>query len=653
MPKRKINLQEIIEFLILEYKEIDLLDKKQHVKTKLFQALARRFLTKLYRDGRRDVEDKLTLKTARSYLSKTRDAIKKITGLHHRFESELSRIIKKYNRHSDLLAKLNDVKIPDEARTIRNSLLEILLCTDDLRKELDQLDFNKRTIKAKIKNLAEKYPTYAYYINNLDKKNNMLNAKVELIKTINESTSLYDELKAIKIDHELVVSLKISNKDSAHFNKDKETRLKQKKNNVVFVDYPKYMDQITTILENPNMYFNDSVSGIAPLIFALCAATGRRLIEIVFTGDFKTKGKNGLIYTGTAKKRNNNNDENLIYALIDSEIVVSALDILRNNAVTQKIITESDPREHFNTNEIIKGKISPELSAFTKDFFGDKKRVSKDTRGIYGRICHQRWYLNDLRWKNKDEDIFFFELFCHINTDAQVHYKPFKLNNFSNDYVSKAIINKRWLSLCELDNDMNSLSYGDAAIKIHNWVKNKIEKNPYIKLTQSSLVTGTSSFRGTIKKYLDFIGELALPGEPLTTQGEEGIIETDEPKKQKEPTTKEIPIIKNTKPPKPHLNAKQLKDNNHWEVLVKLEKTTTVYDLYASGKVAAMKKAYALFTKTLFKFKVTIPFKEGPAFQEVIYAKTEGIAKTTAIHDARLDGYRGEYNQIQVVKIKS
>ena len=654
MSERKINLKDTIDWLIIEFKKIDSTDEKPSIKTPKFQRLAIKFNTILYRDGRRSIDDRLTLKTARGYISKARSAIKEITGMHHGFERNVNRLVKKYNRYSDLIAQLNDIKTPNEATEIKNSLLKGILHAVDLRAEFDSLDFSKRTIKNKIKKLAEKYPTYEYYIRNLDSEDYAITAKVELIKALNESTEVYKELNELKIDHELVVSLVITDLDTAYFTKDKKTRVMKRKTNNIYVNYPSYMNKITTILEHPKTYFNDEVNGVVPLIFALCAVTGRRLIEVVFMGNFKVKDKNNLIFSGQAKKRNDDFKENVIYSLINSEVVVSAIKILRENPVIKKTVTESKPREHFNTNEIIKVKIAPDLNDFTKDFFVDKNRVSKDTRGIYARICYERWYLNDPRWKKKDSDIFFLEIFCHSDKEAQETYKPYRLDNFTRNYKPEEIpMYDRWLALCELDEEAHALSKYDTTKDIHTWVKKTIEQKPNSKITQTGIHKGTNCYRPAIKRYLDFIGELALPGEPLTTQREEenDTIEQEEPETQKKPIIKKAHVTKKDKPEKPHFNVKQLKDDNHWEVIIRLKNKTKLYELYASSHIAAMKTAYALFTDKLFEFKVTIPFNKGPFFEDTVFARTEDLAIAKALPDARLEGFLGAHGKITAKKL--
>lgn len=651
MSTQKIKLKDLIEWLVVEFNEIENSDIPQHKKTKKFQSLASVFINKLYGDGRKRADSKITLSTARGYLTKVRKAISEVSGIHHRFESELSRLTKKYPSHSGFLLGLSGLE-PTEARIAKKNLLDALTASHELMEKVDLLDFSK-SLTRKLKKLADEYPEYKNLIVGLGDKNNAMAAKTTLIKAVNEAKPLFGELKTLKVDHELIVNLVLPHADKAVLSNKAKSSLNKKKTTVVYVDYPAYMERILSILSHPDASFNGLVSGIAPLVFALCAATGRRPIEILKTGSFKAKGKHQLLFSGQAKKRTDEEAEqsNLIYCLVNNDVFLNAFDVLRNHAITRKIIAESEGEDHRTDNEVIKGKVAPHLSAFAKDFFVDKRRVPKDTRGIYGRICYQKHYLNDPRWRDKDEDIFFYELFVHNDTNAQAHYKPYKLNNFIDDYEPAVTINERWQELCNLDDIMEGLARGDAAVKIHTWVKHEVERNPFIEINQSMLTRETGVYRGTIKNYLAAIGDLASPGEPLSVQHEEEI--DDEPVEQaksavKKAEVKEKPQTKKAK--KPHVKAHDL-NGDKWKVSVTLGNKTSMFTINAGDKITAMKTGYALFVGELFEFKVTIPYKSGPHFQDTIYAKNEKSAEGIALNDAGLDGFKGAYNKIQVKKL--
>lgn len=661
MPVRKLKIGELISTLINDAKNIDNSDSTQKIKTQSFKRLATKFINSIYGDSRKKESGKITPETARRYLTRARTAIKEFTGIHHRFNVEVERMAKKYPGHASMLCKMIGLS-PDETRKNKKELLSSLLDAKEILSLIDDLDFGKTSVKNNVNKLANKFPAYDEQISALN-SGDVQSAKRYLVKTLREAQLLYDDVSMLKVDHELIVNLAMDKSDKDLMAKKSKNKLGVKKNTKVYVDYTRYMNQVVEILQRKPESFNGDVKNIAPLIFALCAATGRRPVEIILTGELIAKNKNTLLFTGQAKKREGDDDiERLIYSLVDSKIIEAAFLVLRSSSTVKSLISgEAKSDDYRDENNRLSGKISPHLSDFTKTFFIDRRRVFKDTRGIYGRICYQRWYLNDRRWKNKDENIFFAELFGHADVNSQSHYMPYQLSNFNADYEpDTAATNMRWELLCGLDEDMPSLARLDAAVELHDAAKQMVLDDQSIELTQTMLSTKTKKYRGTIKNYLMAIGELALPGESLTQQFDEDIeknnedVNAEENAGVKASTDKEIKpakiVIQPIKKEKPHITAKKIEDG-HWDIIIKLGDKTKLYNLYVNKKLAAMKMAYSLFTGELFEYQVTIPNKTGPHFQENVYAADERAAEKQGLAGAGFDGFKGDYNKIQVKKI--
>jgi hypothetical protein len=648
MPVHKLKIGELITALVNDAKEIDNSDLAQKVKTQSFKRLATKFINQIYGDSRKRESDKIAPTTARRYLTRARTAIKEFTGIHHRFAVEVERMAKKYPGHANMLNKMLELA-PDDTRKAKKGLLESLLDAKEILSLVEDLDFSKSTVKNNVVKLANKHPAYSDVILTLNNSDIQYSKRI-LVQTLREAQQLYDDVSSLKIDHELIVNLAMDKSDKDLMAKKSNKKLGIKKNTKVYVDYPRYINQVTEILQRKPESFYGDTKNIAPLVFALCAATGRRPVEMLLTGNLTVSNKNTLLFTGQAKKREGDDDvERLIYSLVDSNVIVSAFAVLRSSSTVKSFICgETKADDYRDENSRMSGKISPHLSEFTKSFFIDNRRVFKDTRGIYGRICYQRWYLTDRRWKNKDEHLFFAELFGHADVRSQSHYMPYQLSNFTADYEPNiAAVNKRWEMLCELDEDMPSLARLDAGVELHDAAKTMVLDNQAIELTQTMLATKTKKFRGTIKNYLMAIGDLALPGEPLTIQNDEDVI--DEPEQeQPKVNTEEEPKV--DKAEKPHIQAKVL-ESGLWETIIKLGNKTSMFTLRAGDKITAMKTGYALFVGDLFEFKVTIPYKNKPHFADTLYAKNGEEAEQIAKNDAGLDGVKGPYNKIQVKKL--
>jgi len=648
MPAHKLKIGELITALINDAKEIDNSDAAQKTKTQSFKRLATKFINQIYGDNRKRESDKIAPTTARRYLTRARTAIKEFTGIHHRFTVEVERMAKKYTGHADMLHKMLGHS-PDDTRKAKRVMLDCLLDAKEVLSSVEDLDFSKAAIKNNVIKLANKYPAYSDVILDLNNGDTQY-AKRILVQTLREAQKLYDDVSTLKVDHELIVNLAMDKSDKDLMAKKSKNKLDVKKNTKVYVDYPRYINQVTEILQrDPNTFYGDT-KNIAPLVFALCAATGRRPVEILLTGNLTAKAKNTLLFTGQAKKRDGDEDEErLIYSLVDSKVIEAAFVILRSSTTVKALVIGGAQGDDYrDENSRLSGKISPHLSEFTKSFFIDNRRVFKDTRGIYGRICYQRWYLSDRRWKNKDENIFFAELFGHADVNSQSHYMPYQLSNFTADYEpNTTAVNERWEMLCELDEEMPTLARLDAGVELHNDVKAMVLDNQSIVLTQTMLSTKTKKFRGTIKNYLMAIGDLALPGEPITQQFDEYV--ADEPElEQPKIKTEAKPKIDKTE--KPHIKAHHL-SNGSWKTSITLGNRTAMFTLRAGDKITAMKIGYALFMGDLFEFRVTIPYKNSPHFEDNLYAKNEKEAEQIAKADAGLDGMKGPYGKIQVKKL--
>jgi hypothetical protein len=664
MPVKKIKIGELIKELVVEAKELEYSELPQQQKTQKFQRIAIKFKNKLHGDKRKKEDNRLALSTARSYLTRARKSVGEFLGLHHRFDAEVTRIIKKFPAYKASISTLMGLS-PSETRIAKKSLLDALLNAASLPVQIEMLDFSKKNINAVIKKLAEDNTYFKNHI--LSMSTDSFSAKNALINMLSHSGEVYGRIKSLSVDHELIVRLSMNDADKDLLSSTAASNLTKKKNTVVYVDYPTYLSNIINILVRDEKTFAGYVTEMAPLVFALCAVTGRRPIEILYTSEFTAKKRHILVFTGQAKKRDESSTENEIYSLVDSAIVITAFKLLRSLPAVQSIISSSlqgEDDDFRSINDRINAKVADALNKYAKHFFIDRRRVFKDTRGIYGRVCYQRWYLNDVKWRTKDEDIFFSELFGHEDTKSQANYKPYKLNNFNPDFEAKPTKNQRWLSLCELDDYMPDLASGDAGVKIHTAVKEIVLEDDRVELSQNAIYLKTKSFRGTIIRYLEAIGALALPGESLTQQFDEYHEENEKNDEHRNNVdtvtvknitnnkpTKTVAIVSNKiKKTKPHIAAKHLNDD-HWEVIVKLGDETKMFDLISSGKIDAMKTGYALFVGEIFIFKVTIPYKKGPFFEDTLYAENENKAKEIAINDAGLDGFRGPYDKIQVKKV--
>ncbi|CDH32681.1 hypothetical protein [Xenorhabdus bovienii] len=109
--------------------------------------------------------------------------------------------------------------------------------------------------------------------------------------------------------------------------------------------------------------------------------------------------------------------------------------------------------------------------------------------------------------------MFFAEILGHDDENTQLHYKQFKLHNFSRTWKPDVgNENQRLESLQQLDDEMLDFARGDAGVRIHEAAKQIVEKFPNDLVTTSQLRALGFNIPLT-KRYLEFTAD-ALEQEP-------------------------------------------------------------------------------------------------------------------------------------------
>ena len=503
---QKLHLHKLINQLINDVDSIEKSDIPQGQKTAKYKALTTKFKNALFNDRRKfrgkGLNNRITLKTYSNYLSRTRKLFD--NKIHHSFTSELNKLVKKYANYE--YAELFKKWLDEEPSQIRIQLLE-------LQKKLKNgmILIDKYKPNSKNTTLIKLYPEWSKSIKN-----------GTLIDDVKIGKDLLNDLSKIKVNHEIMYHLTMDQNERATIKIKADNSLKNKKRNTVTINYQKYLNAIYGILSRPDTTFNDvQRKTISPLVFALAAVSGRRMIEIILTGQFKRTGKYKVMFSGQVKKRTENeNFEREIYTLIDSNLFIQKIKLLRSLPALQNIdelISDNvvDGRLIRNDKIVINSVFSRHLNQFTKDFFNDERRVFKDTRSLYTRIVYEKYFKSDSRWSNVDEDVFFAEILGHDDDETQLHYKQFKLDSFDSEYVPAEQENLRLIALHRLDNDMPGLARFDSAVKIHNWVKEQVAVNSDATITTYSIRKALTTKPTTVAKYLNHAAEaLGLKKDP-------------------------------------------------------------------------------------------------------------------------------------------
>lgn len=508
----KVKIGELINSLVNEVESIDASDRTQSEKTKRIKAAATRYKNALFNDKRKfrgkGLQKRITANTFNAYMSRARKRFD--DKLHHSFDKNIHKLSEKYPLYSEEISSW--LSMP--AATIRqhmSALQSKLKSIMPLAEELSNLKLGVKSSEAKLIKLAKKYPDWSFAISDLTSEN-WKNSRDYLYKLFQQGSSLLEDLSQLKVNHEVLYHLQLSPAERTSIQQRWADVLRDKKRNVVIIDYPTYMQSIYDILNSPAALFSlNTRSGMAPLAFALAAVSGRRMIEIMFQGEFTVSGKYTVDFSGQAKKRSEDkNVSRKIYTLCEAKLFVELLNELRSCRAASdfddvvKGYGENDTRsENGRINAILAKAFNP----WVKSFFGDDRRVYKDSRAIYARIAYEMFFRVDPRWKNVDEDVFFMEILGHDDENTQLHYKQFKLANFSRTWRPHVgNENTRLVALQQLDEAMPGFARGDAGVRLHETVKQLVEQDPSVKITNSTL--RAFKFSPTmISRYLEFAAD--------------------------------------------------------------------------------------------------------------------------------------------------
>lgn len=514
MAVQKIDNNMLVKELGEKVRAIETSDIEQREKTRRHKAAVASYLKQLYLDKRKysgttGEKRRVSKATARSYITKARKTLEALGYRHHLFEREIGRMAAKYPGYESAIASIDAESVKD-TRLAKKSLIEQLVDARGIAAEVEAIQVQTAAGQKKLKQLAERYPVYSDALIKLADQPDA-DAALALEKMIRQREDLVNDLTDLKIDHEALVNLKMPKNDQEELKQNFKTALTKKKTGTKAIDYSVYMNHIAAILNNPKAAA-DKFTGmkrLAPVVFALCAATGRRPIEVMVTGDLKIESENKLLFSGQAKKRFEEEADAAywIYSLVDTQLVIDAFKFLRSMDKIKELSVASseNPDDLRSLNQMVNDRTSWIFNEYAVDVFGDKTRTVKDTRGIYARIAYERFFNTDPYWASKDDDTFYFELLGHETLESQLHYKSFKVRNFSEDYEPDTTLPpSRLEKLQELDGLMPDLARADAAVKLHNDVKALIESDPGAAVNQNVLIKPPfNTFRDLAKRYLE------------------------------------------------------------------------------------------------------------------------------------------------------
>ncbi|MBA5234792.1 protelomerase [Pectobacterium aroidearum] len=502
------GISKIITDLISEVDEIEASDQPQGEKTRRFKAAAKKVKNALFLDKRKyrgnGLKKRLSANSYNTYMTRIRKQFD--DRLHHHFNKSIEQLANKYPIYrSELVEWLNlpAAEIRQRHRDLQGKLREIM----PLGETLTGINFGPAAMKKMVR-LAKKYPKWNVYLMLLAGED-WRSVEKEIHQAFQQGERLLEDLDRLKINHEILYHLQLDKTDRASIQQRWDEVLSDKKRSTVLLDYPSYMQAIT---EQIYQSFEPKLIGqrkeMAPLAFALAAVSGRRLIEVMVQGEFEVVGKYELMFYGQAKKRTGGDPGRKIYVLCDPKIFVQRVNELRSCPAASdfdEIRSMLHDGSYRAANVRIASILGNTFNQHAKLFFQDERRTFKDTRAIYARITYEAFFRHDPRWKNVDEDVFFSEILGHDDENTQLHYKQFKLHNFTRSWrPNTGVENKRLAALQDLDEHMPSFARGDAGVRIHETTKRLVDESADIVI--NTKVLRDAGFNPTlVRRYLDFV----------------------------------------------------------------------------------------------------------------------------------------------------
>jgi len=457
--RQKINLDEIKEEAKKELLEIEAMNIAQSPKTKKFTRLALKIKNELRCDqkkfkdkktGQYDPKKQIALTTYHGYLTEIRNALKMLDIKHHSLPAKIRTVSKKHSEYADLFETI----LKEPARSVGAVKAHVL-----------------KQIQGDTKN-PDRGQAYKY-------------------------------IKGLKVDHDVITRLVKEDIEIAD-RADKEAKtLIKKKQNTVTLNYKNIQSMISELIHD---------SAYSKRALGLALASGRRATEILYTASFKVTGDNTVTFKGQTKKRYGTKvDDYEIYTLIPASEFVESFQNFRNLETIKSIHSDANDKPEEYQNKYINSRTAKTLNEATKREFKDKARTFKDSRGIYTRICLDKFFSKDDKWYSADEDEFLKSLLGHSDYKDQRNYKQFKIDYNApveqKNVRSEAIVSNQ-ASLLDEINDTIRATKRKPMIALHERVKAWAKNNPTWKLSQTVIVKpkGVGKIGGSrplVKAYIE------------------------------------------------------------------------------------------------------------------------------------------------------
>lgn len=376
-----------------------------------------------------------------------------------------------------------------------------------MRRNLEETGLVHWSLDGGISSLKDKYPNQAKYLHNIDRKSyrtvfnsiDEIQSKLDvaLKRTKRDSTkkaieSLKKDLKDLPVQNPAMMTLARKGDELANMNKrerDRKTKYQKRPRKFSGMEV---IELIYTLIKSDTW---------EDLTLGLSLATGRRSVEVFHFGEFEVASKSHkreLNFTGIRKSKVKANQVFKIPALIDSDLVVDAIERLRSTSRYTNLIERLNEL-NLHDAEFAR-KINQSIAADLNKLINEKmnpeskqglKWVFKDSRAIYARLSYAIYLANCKKASNRvpqQEINYFKEKLLHTDMNETLSYMQFLLTDTDKLEKSSQIEKARHegenlkfadrLPLLEIMGTNEEITKYKSMIGIHEWVKSYIASNP-------------------------------------------------------------------------------------------------------------------------------------------------------------------------------
>ncbi len=444
---QKVDVASITDAFIEAVFEIEQMAIPQKEKTRRFQAAATKVRNALFYDKRKFGDQRLA--------SIARKASKSLQ--------------QRYPTYQTLLVALATAQTTEEIEHITQQLLDTATAQQDiaasaafaqlkrsyqprlaistyrkyitnLRNQLRDHNLRHHSLPTVVERYRHRFPAYQALLDELLTAD-AHTAGLKRLHLLNAATECQDEIafaafSKIKTDHEACRHLFVGQMEKVTLEQEQAEALQYRKTHTIKINPKGIIHFIDDLITRPTKK-NNTRFDYARLAIGIALATGRRAVEVLYTGDFQPLDDFTVYFTGQAKKRAGTEGDTpltlIIPTLIPAEWVISSmlrlhtLPFIRN--MHERLAEQ--PNERLSRNMVNKITTAT-LNNRVKQIMGEDFTF-KDSRAIYARMAYARFFNTHL-WQHIDEDEFFRRLLGHQDYETIKAYRCIQLDETGIDF---------------------------------------------------------------------------------------------------------------------------------------------------------------------------------------------------------------------------